>query len=32
MVGAFRDAELKRVLALPDEVEALALMPVGKPR
>jgi SagB-type dehydrogenase family enzyme len=32
MVGAFRDAQLKRVLALPEEVEPLGLMPIGKPR
>lgn len=32
MVGAFRDARLKQVLALPAEVDVLALMPVGAPR
>jgi SagB-type dehydrogenase family enzyme len=32
MVGAFHDGQLKRVLALPDEVEPLALLPVGRPR
>jgi SagB-type dehydrogenase family enzyme len=32
MVGAFRDAQLKRVLDLPREVAPLGLMPIGKPR
>lgn len=32
MVGAFRDRELKRVLRLPTHVEAVGVMPVGKPR
>jgi len=32
MVGAFHDEQLKEILQLPDEVEVLALMPVGRPR
>ena len=32
MVGAFHDRRLHRVLDLPDEVEPLAVMPVGAPR
>jgi len=32
MVGAFHDDPLKRALGLPDAVEVLALMPVGRPR
>jgi SagB-type dehydrogenase family enzyme len=32
MVGAFRDAELARVLELPGDAKPLALLPVGKPR
>jgi SagB-type dehydrogenase family enzyme len=32
MVGAYRDAELARVLALPRDVKPLALLPVGTPR
>jgi SagB-type dehydrogenase family enzyme len=32
VVGAFHDERLKRVLALPKEVEPLALMPLGRPR
>ena len=32
VVGAFHDGRLKRVLALPAEVEPLADMPVGRPR
>jgi SagB-type dehydrogenase family enzyme len=32
MVGAFRDDELARVLALPREAAPLALLPVGRPR
>lgn len=32
LVGAFRDAELARVLGLPEEVKPLALLPIGKPR
>ncbi len=31
MVGAFADAQLRRVLALPEGVEPLALLPVGAP-
>ncbi|MBW2267254.1 MAG: SagB/ThcOx family dehydrogenase [Deltaproteobacteria bacterium] len=32
MVGAFRNRELERVLRLPADVEAVGVMPVGKPR
>ena len=32
MVGAFRDAELARVLGLPEDEKPLGLLPVGKPR
>ena len=32
VVGAFDDAEVKRVLALAANEEPLCLMPVGKPR
>lgn len=32
MVGAFRDAALARLLALPADVKPLGLLPVGKPR
>ena len=32
MVGAFRDRQLKHVLALPDAEAPLALLPVGTPR
>ena len=32
VVGAFDDAEVKRVLALATNEEPLCLMPVGKPR
>jgi SagB-type dehydrogenase family enzyme len=32
MVGAFRDEQLKQVLELPEEVEPLGVMPIGKPR
>ncbi len=32
VVGAFDDAEVKRVLALADNEQPLCLMPVGKPR
>jgi SagB-type dehydrogenase family enzyme len=31
LVGAFRDAQLKRLLDLPDATEVLGLMPVGNP-
>ena len=31
MVGAFLDEQLKRVLALPEPAEPLALLPVGRP-
>jgi SagB-type dehydrogenase family enzyme len=30
MVGAFKDDEVKKVLAMPDEVQPLAIVPVGK--
>jgi SagB-type dehydrogenase family enzyme len=32
VVGAFDDAEVKRVLALADDEQPLCLMPIGKPR
>jgi nitroreductase len=32
MVGAFRDRPLARVLQLPEGVEPMGVMPVGKPR
>jgi SagB-type dehydrogenase family enzyme len=32
LVGAFRDEELARVLALPGDTKPLGLLPVGKPR
>ena len=32
IVGAFDDARMRQVLALPAEVDVLALMPVGAPR
>ncbi len=32
VVGAFHDAQLRRVLALPEGAEPLALLPVGTPR
>ena len=32
MVGAFRDEELARALALPRREKPLALLPVGRPR
>jgi SagB-type dehydrogenase family enzyme len=32
IVGAFHDRQLHRVLGLPDEVEPLGVMPLGRPR
>ena len=32
MVGAFRDRAIQRILKLPDEMEPVAVMPVGRPR
>ena len=32
MVGAFRDGEVSRALALPEEAKPLSLLPVGRPR
>jgi len=31
-VGAFRDAELTRVVGMPREVKPVAVLPVGRPR
>ncbi len=32
MVGAFRDRAIQRILELPDRMEPVAVMPVGRPR